>query len=187
MGQILNLESFDNSNSVTPESHPEYMRGYLDGHAAGETTAAEAESGQLRSINDILEGARFTYSEARQAVLADLDAIFDATLTQFLPALATVALAETLHQHILKAAENGTSEQINLSVPPALLSICETIVSNSGVANFVIKPDPQIGDKAIWFNSEKQDLCVDFENALSAVQNAIQYLQTPLQGIARND
>ena len=187
MGQFLNLESFDNCNGVMPENHPEYLRGYADGLAAGQAKATETEGAHLRSINDILEDARFTHSEARHAVLADLNALLDATLHQFLPALATAALVETLQLHMQNAAKNGSSEQVSLSVPPELFSLCETIVSNSGATNFAIRPDPLIGEKAVWFSSNDQDLCIDFENALSAVQNAFQCLQSPTQGIAKND
>lgn len=187
MGQFLNLESFDDSNSVTPENHPEYLRGYADGKAAGETAATKAKDNQLQAVNHILDDARFTYAEARQAILTDLNAVLDATLTKFLPTLATAGLAEALHQHLNKSIENGASEKIYLSVPPALLSLCESIISNSGVPNFVIKPDPQIGDRAIWFTSETQDICIDFEHALLAVQNAFQCLQSPTQGLTKND
>lgn len=187
MGQFLNLESFDNSDSVRPENHPEYLRGFANGHAAGEAAATEAEGIQLRAVNDILDNARFTYAEARQAVLTDLKTVFDITLNQFLPDLATAGLAENLRQHLSRAIENGTPEKIILSVPPDFLSLCESIASNSGATNLVIKSDSQIGDHAVWFNSEQHDVCIDFEHALTAVRNALQCLQSPTHGIAKND
>ena len=177
MGQLLHLESFDNGGSGPSESHPEFLRGFDEGKSAGLSEAAEKGAYQLTILQSTLDDARFTYAEARQAVLADLNAIIEAALSQLLPAAATVGLAETLRQDLQNSLINSTPAAMVLSVPPALAELCEQIVADTGAGHVSIRSDPLIGEHAIWFDSDVQQSCVDFEPALTAVRSALQCLQ----------
>lgn len=176
MGQLLHLESFDNGGSGPSESHPEFLRGFEDGKSAGLSEAAEKGADQLTMLQSTLEDAQFTYAEARQAVLADLNAIIEATISQLLPTVATVGLAETLRQDLQNSLKNSTPAAMVLSVPPALAELCEQIVADTGAGHVSVRSDPLIGEHAIWFDSDIQQSCVDFEQALTAARSALQCL-----------
>ncbi|MFT5064979.1 MAG: flagellar biosynthesis/type III secretory pathway protein FliH [Yoonia sp.] len=177
MGQLLHLESFDNKLSEKTEDHPEFLRGFADGKSAGLGEATDNETDQLRALQGTLEDARFTYAEARQAVLADLNAVIEATISQFLPTLSAAGLVDALREDLKKSFEKKSPVMISLSVPPALAQLCEQIVADSGAGHVSVQPDPLIGEHAIWFKSDIEENCVDFEQALAAVRSALQCLQ----------
>jgi flagellar biosynthesis/type III secretory pathway protein FliH len=182
MGQLLHLESFDSSAQAVISEHPEYTRGRADGHTAGMADAAAQQDGHIQDVTSLLTQAQFSYAEARQAVLADLSSVIDATMSQLLPQIATLGLVARLRDELLISYSENTAIKTVLHVPPRLQKICEDTIAQTCAGQVTVKSDPQLGDHALWFERNNGDTYVDFENLLNAVRSALSCLNQTNQG-----
>lgn len=181
MGQLIHLESFDENEPQETVQHPEYTRGHDAGFAAGLAAAKAAQDADVDAIKSMLEETHFTYAEARQTVLSDLNAVIDATLNTLLPDLVNAGLHATLAAQVQSIfAEHATAKMI-LRVHPDLAPQFETLVAHPDATDITVVSDPQAARNAIWMTQNDIDKVIDFEPVRNAVATALLSLKPEQQ------
>ncbi len=173
MGQFLRLESFDSGADIAATEHPEFLRGKAVGLAEGAVSANAAQAELLNSIHSELNDARFTYSEARQSVIADLDAVISAALKQLIPALAQHGLITTIMNELAIAIDQNSDAIATVTVHESLVDPLSDIVAEAFAKKVLVKAGKYDGPMVAWVNHGQTHKCVNFENSVVAIDAAL--------------
>ncbi len=173
MAIALTLESFDDDTGGVPQSHPEYTCGFNEGVKA-EQARAEAEHQHLSAalINSVTD-AHFTFTEARQTILAELTPLLNAITTHILPATQTLGLSSLICEILEQAAESQLSTQPTISVHPDQFDAVTSALAAVLPSKTTVLSDPSLSSHAAWLSVNNHDSMIDFENTFAAVQTAL--------------
>lgn len=171
MSQVLYLESFDNSTSMTNEKHPEFLRGFAEGRKEAEDSAQVQVLEKMHQLTDILDAAKFTYAEARIEALNDLKTVMNVALSELLPAVATIGLAEKLKELVEEALTKEPSGIVTVAVPQSFASLCGQLGDE---VSLLIQDDAEDGTVSI--RVDQQETLYSLERPLAATKTAMDYL-----------
>lgn len=170
------LESFDDVEFETA-LHPEYERGLKAGRAAAEQDQVAQQNQQVDEVAQTLSDIQFTYAEARATVLAQLDHLFDAILTKFLPALEQATLVSELQTLLGEAAKQATPEKPVLTAHPNTAEGLGSLLGRSGYETTPIQTDPTLPPDCICVTATGGHTMIDLSSAVETVRETFEILQ----------
>ncbi len=171
MSQVLYLESFDGSASVTTAKHPEFLRGFAEGRKDAENSAHAQALEKMHQLTDILDAAQFTYAEARIEAINDLKTVINVALSELLPAVASIGLAEKLKELVEEALMQEPSGIVTVTVPQSFSSLCGQLGDEIPLR---IQDDAEEGTVSI--KVDQQETLYSLERPLAATKTALDYL-----------
>jgi len=181
MAQILHLESFDDGNIESLNSHPEYLRGLADGQATVVSQSEAEQAQRWEEICSILTETRFTYTEARQSLVSDLRAVVEVSLDSLLPAAATVGLVAILKEQIDAALTESTDAKMQITAHPDAVEQIKDVIAATHPDQISVVPSPRDGPMVAWIGTDKRETCVNLEDAMTAIKTAFECLLEPAQ------
>lgn len=179
MVSALTLESFDDDAGTAPQSHPEHVRGFNEGIEAEKLRAQDEQRSLNSALVSAVSDAHFTFTEARQTVLAELAPLLNAITTHILPATQTLGLATTICEILTQAADAQLSTQPTIAIHPDQFDAVATALAEMLPSKVKIVPDPTLTSHAAWLNVNSHDSMIDFENTFAAVQTALRAYADP--------
>lgn len=173
MSKLFHLECFDNAASENPRHHPEFSRGYDEGLEAGRAQLGLDQKALNSEIVSAFSDAIFTYTEARQAVLSELEPILQAIPRCLVPALTEAGLATTLIELVSNAVTSAASSKPTVRLHPEMHDVLTQSEFGLDFGLFKLIADPNVPKTAAWIKAEKLDKSVDFENVSAAISVAL--------------
>lgn len=174
MAKIFHLECFDDAGFQVPRHHPEFSRGYDEGLLAGRTQLALDQKALSAEIVSAFSDAIFTYAEARQAVLLELEPILQAIPKCLVPALIEAGLATTLIDLVDNAASSAASSRPTVRLHPEMHEVLMQSTFGLDFGLFKLIADPNVPKTAAWIKAEKSDTSIDFEDVSAAISVALE-------------
>lgn len=172
MAYALTLESFDDAE--TPQQlHPEYSRGLDEGIALGRLQAEQAHKTLHEGLVSAIADNGFTFAEARQSVLLELEPLLQAITTQILPATQTIGLATLICETLQSAAEENLSIQPVITIHPDHVDGIYLAIGRFLDSKVTVVTDPSLSTHAAWLNLNGRNLAIDFESTLAAIQTVL--------------
>jgi len=181
MSLTLTLESFDDESVAAQKSHPEFTRGFEEGIAAGRQEAELAQGNLSAALVGAIADTGFTFAEARQSVLADLEPLLTAITTQILPATQTIGLATTICEILQSAAKAELPTQPVITVHPENVDAMLAALGDVPARGVKILTDPTLTTHAAWLSMNGHSSAIDFENTFAAVRTALRAYSDPLE------
>ena len=185
MGRPLKLESFDIGTSVAtdvtvlPEDQIEEVRlqAFDDGYKAGwDDSSAAFREGQRRVSEELannLQELSFTYHEARNAVLAEMEGILRGMVDRILPATLTRSLGEMIVGRIATFAEKVSEVPVELVVSPDNVPLIRGLVEGKIAPPLRIVEDATLGDGQAFLRMAGSEHKFDLEAVLREVAEAV--------------
>ena len=164
MSLTLTLESFDDELVAAQKSHPEFTRGFDEGIAAGRQEAELAQANLSAALVSAITDSGFTFAEARQSVLADLE-----------PLLTAITICEILQS----AAKAELPTQPTITVHPENVDAILAALGDAPARGAKILTDPTLTTHAAWLNVNGHSSAIDFENTFAAVRTALRAYSDP--------
>lgn len=171
---MFQLECFDEKTGEKPRHHPEFSRGYIEGVEAGR---AEFSSEQLAMSGEIVTAfsdAIFTYAEARQALLSELEPILRAIPKRILPSLVEAGLATKIEDILTTVVSNAASLKPTVLVHPAMYKVLSQAEVGLDLELFNLAEDPNVPEFAAWLRAADIDIAIDFENIVAAISAVLE-------------
>ena len=178
MSHALILECFD-PDTVSEPTHPEYQRGYAAALAAARIEFAQAQSSSRDEVSQALQTARFSYVEARAALIQQLSPVFDAISTRLLPQLGHAALIIHVYDAMAQAAANAMSETPTFTMHPDMLLAISAIIDADELEQVKLIADPEQGPLVMWVDSKPQPKMIDMSAAIAEIAAALAALSPP--------
>lgn len=179
MGNNLHLESFDQAERHTPQSHPEYLRGLEEGRSAINEENVVLQKALHQDLIAAFSDANFTYVEARQAVLLELQPILSAMCSSVLPQLATAGLSSVILDMLTNLTADAVPSHPTVSVHPDHLDNLTAALSNHPTIKATLYGDTSVPRHAAWLNAASGASSVDFQNVIAAINSALDSFTQP--------
>ncbi|WP_116132960.1 flagellar biosynthesis protein [Tropicimonas sp. IMCC34043] len=185
MGRPLKLESFDIAVPATcevailPEEQLEEVRlqAFDQGYRAGWEDSASAFKEDQRRISEEfgnnLQELSFTYHEARNAVLAEMEGILRGMVDRVLPATLTRSLGEMILRQIGEAAERASEVPVDVVVSPANVSVVRSLIEHRVVPPLRIHGEQTLGDGQAFLRMGGSEHKFDLEAVLREIADAV--------------
>lgn len=195
MGRPLKLESFDTARDsgslaiVMPETALEELRlkHFDTGYKAGWDDAAAAHADSQQSITaefaDNLQRLSFTYHEARNAVLGEMEGILRGMVEKILPLTLQASLGEMILHRMTGVSSELAEVPIEVVISPANRDLVHGLVAGRIAPPLTILEEPSLGDGQAFLRlgqtEAKFDLDAVLEEISSAVSGFFETCETP--------
>lgn len=171
------LEAFDDADQSVTE-HPEFTRGF----AAGLAHAAEREASQAaqaaETLARLIEDATFGYTEARQAVLKDLNALVSALLDTLVPTVVDRTLLTYVANAVSQYAEATVETAPEFQMHPNTRARIESEVHQVIGTQVNLRCDDRLAKDSIHISTNDGSNIIDLSDAIDAVHAAFSMVMT---------
>jgi flagellar assembly protein FliH len=174
----LTLETFDDDESAaqTQNNSYDYQLGYAAGEAAA-IAARAAEQGSLRNeVVQSIADINFGFDEAHHHILAQLGPLFNAMLTQILPATLSSGLVAALQDIAIAAAQQDADHPIVLRLPPDQLEAVQAALTDAAHPHMTFVADPTLNTHAAIAQTASTETALDLDTALSEISGVFDAL-----------
>lgn len=179
MTDMLTLECFDKAEFSNSHQHPEYLRGYLEGLEAGKDQFSVEQSALNGEIVAVFSDAIFSYAEARQAVLSELEPILRAIPRNIIPTLVIAGVTTTIEDILTAAVAATASQKPTVLVNPEMFAILARSDFGPERDLFELAENTNVPQFAAWLKTPNGDTAIDFENVTTAISVALENYTNP--------
>ncbi|MEM7722763.1 MAG: hypothetical protein AAF376_10340 [Pseudomonadota bacterium] len=159
------------------------LAAYEAGYQSGWDDCASAEAEAHRNVGadlaaNIAEIA-ITYDRARGDVLSGLGPLFEEIAGQFLPALATEAIAPAVIAELEEAARVASDGRVKLVASPNTLPTLEKLVEERDDLDVSLQAEPAYADGQVSIQFGQEHRKIDLTDAANRMAEAIRaFVQT---------
>lgn len=185
MGRALRLECFDTvavsgaaATLVTEDlREEERLHAFDNGYKAGWDDAAKAYTDEQASISSELgknlQLLSFSYHEARDAILSEMEGLLRGIITKILPATLRSTLGETIFERLAEIAEQEADVPVEIVVCPENAGRVRDLVTGRVAPPLTILEEPTLGSGQAFIRFGRSETKVDLDAALRDMSDAI--------------
>lgn len=167
------LESFDDVDPLGIDPHPEFQRGFHDGFAAAQAETEVAALALSESVAAALADASFSYIEARQVILAEIEPLMKAVIASLLPAAATLGVATTIADILMEASASSVPNHPTVCVHQDHFDLLNSLLSHDTLQNVTLTVDPIVSRHGAWITTSTGETSVDFDVVVETAKTAL--------------
>lgn len=188
------LESFDEASSVPfpdPEtgealSEDERLHAFDQGYKDGWDDAARAHADEQGRISEELaanlQAMSFTYHDARNAVLNEMEEILKGVVERVLPSALVPSLGATIVERIRSASTDSASVEVQISVHPSNSERLTELIGDMVAPPLRIVEEPTLGDGQAYLRFGESEQKIDLEAVLQELSDAVsEFFEQPDQ------
>lgn len=185
MGKSLKLECFDSHQAtgslsiVLPEAalEEERLQSFDKGYKAGWDDAANAHSESQTSITaefaDNLQRLSFTYHEARNSVLAEMDGILRGMVSKVLPPALQASLGEMILQRVSELSVDSSDVPVEIVVSPKNRDLVRDLVSGKVAPPLTVMEEVSLGEGQAFLRLGQAETKFDLDAVLAEISVAV--------------
>jgi len=175
MGRHPLLESFDTTPDPARAAGP--SEDWLAGHAAGLVEAKAAFAARQDVLSDDLAQSLadlvFSRAAARTHVLSGLRPLFQALVTQVLPALSRTGFAPHVLELLAEAAARDTSRPIQVALHPDQCAALAPLLQQMPADGVTLVSDPALGLHQARIATGAGETALDGDQLLNSATTAL--------------
>ncbi|SNT03681.1 hypothetical protein [Tropicimonas sediminicola] len=185
MGRPLTLECFDTAmqagtNALAADDsarEEDRLQAFDEGYRAGWDDAAKAHSEQQTTISAEfgmnLQELSFTYHEARNAILSEMEGILRGLIDKILPAAVHNTVGETIFERIAEISTLQADVPVEISVCPDNAERLRDLISGRVAPPLTILEEPSLGSGQAFLRLGRSETKIDLDAALQEISDAV--------------
>lgn len=185
MGKPLKLDCFDmggtNPSSVEFLSEEmleeERLKSFENGYQAGWDDSASAfEEDQRRVSGELannLQELSFTYHEARNAMVGEMEEILRVMVDQILPSTLTSSLGEMIVRKVSDVANEASEVPVEIVVSPGNTQLIQNLVADKVAPPLRILEEQSLGEGQAYLRMGTAEHKFDLESVLRDISDAV--------------
>lgn len=190
MPKPAQLEVFETGQHTISQEPAGPTEDWQNGHAAGFEEArvlAEADANALGAeIVQSLSDMSFGFAEARAAVLQQLEPLFDALISKFLPEFAAQSMVPMIRDRLMAIAADAIDRPLTLSVPPDQIVAVSDLLAEAPNLPFTARSDPTLGSGQALVSAADHEEMIDLGAVLAVAQETLSALADTPQERSQN-
>lgn len=185
MSRLWELECFDDSlpvsaaDAVTAEGlvEEERLQAFDNGYKDGWDDAAKAHAEEQRAISaelaTNLQALSFSYHEARNAVLNELQGILKGLVSRVLPETMVPSLGQIILERIRDAADHASNVPVHVYVSPDNVDRVGSLLEGMIAPPLKVQEEESLGDGQAFIRLGESEQKVDLEGVLAGLSEAV--------------
>ncbi len=185
MTRLWVLESFDTSDPVQSAFamnadggfDEERLQAFDQGYKDGWDDAAKAHAEEQASIGVELAGnlqaLSFTYHEARNAILEEMEDILTGLVTRILPDTMVHSLGQMIVERVRDVADNAAEVQVEIVVNPNNVTRVRALLDNMIAPPLKVVSEPSLGEGQAFIRMGDAEHKIDLEAVLRDLSEAV--------------
>ncbi|RYH10118.1 ABC transporter ATP-binding protein [Tropicimonas sp. IMCC6043] len=192
MSRLWDLDSFDTADPVSsPAAQPvealtedERLQAFDAGYKDGWDDAARAHAEDQNRISVELAGhlqeMSFTYHEARNAVLGEMEGILKGMVSSILPRTMEHSLGQMIVERALEASATAADIAFEVVVSPANTARVRTLLEGMIAPPLEVVAEPTLGEGQAFLRLGHSEQKIDLEAVLQGLSEAVdEFFETP--------
>ena len=185
MGRPLKLDCFDMAgtgvssiDSLSEENlEEERLQSFDNGYQAGWDDSASAFQDDQRRISgelaNNLQALSFTYHEARNAMVGEMEEILRVMVDQILPSTLTNSLGEMIVRKVTDVAGDVSEVPVEIVVSPGNTQLIQDLVADKVAPPLRILEEQSLGEGQAYLRMGTAEHKFDLESVLREVSDAV--------------
>ncbi len=179
------LETFDTADPVPSafdmtsdgaldeERLQAFDQGYKDGWEDAAKAHAEEQASISAELAGNLQGLSFTYHDARNAILGEMEDILTGVVTRVLPDTMVHSLGQMIVERVRAAADGAAEVQAEIVVNPNNVTRLQELVQDMIAPPLKVIAEPSLGEGQAFIRFGAAEQKIDLEAVLRDLSEAV--------------
>lgn len=146
-----------------------YQAGWEDAVAAGSDDQSRMRADLARN----LQALSFTYHEARQHILRELEPLLTSVVERVLPSMARASLAPMILETLLPIAQSASSPPVTVVLNPVARPAVEALLETDPGLPVVLQDEPTLGEGQAYLRLQGSETQIDLDDAVQRIASAV--------------